>query len=172
MEYKNKNDNKFRQIFEFNHEVNWKTISMLALLAILPNLLGMINTSVFGVKIHFFQYLVFLAAIIYGPLGGAVSGAFGSVYTAVALNNPYIIIGNIILGVLVGVFVRLKLHVIIAVLLAYAMQLPWLWYSDIYLAGMPIRAVQLIVVALFLSNVIWGFVAWKTHKKVSRLIIN
>ena len=160
MEYKN----------IFRNEWNWKTISLLAFLAFFPNILGLIHIDVFGFRIHFFQYLIFLAAIIYGPAGGAISGAFGSLYTAIALNNPYIIPGNIILGSLTGLFVRYKFHIILAVMLAYIIQMPWLWYSDIYLAGMPVVAVQKIVIALLISDVIMALAAGYSYKLVKTLV--
>lgn len=149
----------YRDVFQFNVRWTCKSIFLLSFLAIFPNVLGMFHASVFGIRIHFFQYLIFLAALIYGPIGGMVSGGFGSVFTAVALNNPYIIIGNIILGGLFGLFVRLKWNVILAVLGAYLIQLPWLWLTDVYLAGMGVKVVNMIVVALFVSNILWGAVA-------------
>ena len=84
----------YKNIFYFNLKYSWKSITLLTFLAILPNFFGMINfTTPFGFKIHIFQYLIFIAAIIYGPVGGLISGAFGSLFTAITLNNPYILIG-------------------------------------------------------------------------------
>jgi len=156
----------YKNIFGFDIKWTWKTISLLAFLAIFPNILGLYHTTLFGVRIHFFQYLIFLAALIYGPTGGLISGTAGSLYTAIALNNPYIIIGNIILGTLFGLFVRLKWNLIIAVLTAYLIQLPWLWFTDIYLIGMPVNVVKGIVIALFVSNILWAAVAGISYKKI------
>ncbi|MBS3098146.1 hypothetical protein J4209_05110 [Candidatus Woesearchaeota archaeon] len=161
---------QYKNIFGFDVEWNWKTIGLLAFLAVFPNIMGLYHTTILGVRIHFFQYLIFLAAIIYGPLGGAISGLFGSFYTALALHNPYVIVGNIILGFMAGFFVRHKLNVILAVLAAYSIQLPWLWVTDIYFAGMPVKAVQGIVIALLISNVIWAIVAGWTYKSVKALV--
>ena len=129
----------YGNILDFNIKWTWKTITLLSFLAVFPNILGLYSTTIFGVRIHFFQYLIFLAAIIYGPSGGLISGAFGSVWTAIALNNPYILIGNMILGFFIGFFIRLKWNIILAVLTAYLIQLPWLWLTDIYLAHMPVK---------------------------------
>ncbi len=161
---------EYKDIFGFSNEWNWKTISLFGFLAVFPNILGLIYVDVFGLRIHFFQYLVFLAAVIYGPAGGAVSGAFGSVYTAIALHNPYIIIGNIILGFLAGFFVRHKFHIVLAAMLAYLIQMPWLWYSDVYLAGMPVAVVQKIVIALLISDVIMALAVRYTYKPVKALV--
>ncbi len=162
--------NKYENLFDI--KFNWKTISLLCFLAVFPNILGAFHTTVFGVRIHFFQYLIFLAAIIYGPAGGMISGAFGSIYTAMALHNPYIIIGNVLLGGLTGLFIKkYNFHVISAVLTAYLIQMPWLWVTDVYLAGMPIKVVNGIVVALLLSNLLWGFVAELTAKRIKRVVV-
>lgn len=160
-----------KNIFNFNIKWSLKTITLLAFLAIFPNILGLLHITILGVRIHFFQYLIFLAAIIYGPLGGLISAAFGSLYTAIALNNPYIMIGNMILGTLFGLFIRLKWNMILAALTAYLIQLPWLWVTDIYLADMPVNIVKGIVVALFFSNILWAVVAKVTYKRIYRITI-
>ena len=160
----------YRDVFDFNVKWTWKTVSLMVLLALLPNLLGMYSyTTSFGLRIHFFQYLIFLAAIIYGPTGGLISGAFGSIWTAIALHNPYILVGNIILGFFVGFFLRLKWNIIIAVLAAYLIQLPWLWLTDVYLVNMPVNAVNMVVAALFVSNIIWAAGAMVTAKYVKNI---
>ena len=96
---------QYKNIFGF--DVNYKSITMLIVLALLPNFLGMLNLpTVLGFKIHTFQYVVFIAAALYGPVGGALSGGIGSIYTAFALGNPYIAIGNMILGFFVGFLLK------------------------------------------------------------------
>ena len=160
-----------KNTFNFNIKWTWKTITLLAFLAIFPNILGLFHTTIFGIRIHFFQYLIFLAAIIYGPLGAIISATAGSLYTAIALNNPYIIIGNIILGALFAIFIRLKWNIILAVLTAYLIQLPWLWVTDIYLAHMPVNVVKGIVIALLISNILWAVVAKLTYKKIKKLTL-
>lgn len=162
---------KYNQLFGFDVDFNWKTLTMLAFLAVFPNVLGMLNISFMGFKLHFFQYLVFVAAFIYGPFGGAVSGAFGSVYSAIVMGNPYIVIGNVILGFFAGLFFRFGWHGVLAVLGAYLVQMPWLWFSDVYLIGLPTQMVKMIVVALLVSDLIWGALAKYTHKPLKRLIL-
>ena len=158
-----------KNILNFNIRWTYKSITLLVFLALLPNFLCMIHTTIFGVRVHFFQYLIFLAAIIYGPLGAIISAAAGSLYTAIALNNPYIIIGNIILGTFFAIFIRLKWNIILAVLTAYLIQLPWLWVTDIYLANMPVNIVKGVVVALLLSNILWAVVAKLTYKRIGNI---
>ena len=152
-----------KNIFYLNY--NFKTISMLILLTILPNLLGMINLPiVFGFKIHLFQYAIFIAAMTYGPLGGLISGGFGSMFSAFVMHNPYIVVGNMILGFVIGLLVRKKLNIILAVLIAYTIQMPWLFVTDVYLVGMPISVVYSLMIALLISNIIWAVAAKYTLK--------
>jgi len=162
---------EYQNIFNFNIKWTWKNITLLSFLAIFPNVLGLFHTTVFGVRVHFFQYLIFLAALIYGPYGGLISGGFGSVWTAVALNNPYIIVGNMLLGGLFGLFIRLKWNLIIAALTAYIIQMPWLWVTDIYLANMSVNVVKGAVIALFFSDLLWAAVAGLTYKKIRKVTL-
>ena len=144
--------------FAFSHRA-WGT---LAVLVLLPNLFGAFTIPTgFGFNFHFFQVLVFIAAFAFGPLGGALSGGFGSLYTAMYLNNPWIIIGNIILGFFAGAYFRKGFHPVVAVWAAFAVQLPWLVWSDIALAGMPARAVLGVVISLAVCNTLWAVIAWK-----------
>jgi len=153
------------------HIWNWKSISLLAFLIVFPNFLGIINISTsFGFKIHIFQYLVFLAAVIYGRYGGLAAGAFGSVFSAVSMNNPYIIVGNMILGFFVGYFFSKKLNIILSVIFAYLIQMPWLYFSDVYLVGMPVKVVYGIIVALFISDILWAGLTMLTYKKIKAII--
>lgn len=168
--------NIYKGLFGSEFLFTRRGLVLLALLAAFPNLLGMVVLPApFGFKFHLFQILIFLAAFIFGPFGGAVSGMFGSVYTAAALNNPWIIGGNIILGFFAGYLYRKKvpafaavripalaavrIPAFAAVWLAFAIQLPWLWVTDIYLAGMPVVAVQGVIVALAVSNTLWAVIA-------------
>lgn len=147
----------------FLPEIKWdsKNIGLFISLLVLPNVLGMINLSTgFGFNMHFFQVAIFIAAFIYGPKGGLLSGLFGSAYSAIAMSNPYIIIGNAILGLCVGLFAQ-RFGAITSVALAYVVQLPWLLATDYYLVHMPTQVLALLVVSLAISNLIWAIVASK-----------
>lgn len=157
----------------FISDLRWdhKTISLFFFLAAVPNALGMLNISTpFGFKLHFFQYAIFMAALLYGPVGGLVSGSMGSVYSAAIMHNPYIVVGNAILGFFVGLFARHGMHTVLAVALAYAVQLPWLVLTDIYLVSLPVAFVSGLVVALAISNLIWATLAHYTQKPVEGLV--
>jgi hypothetical protein len=57
-----------------------------------------------------------------------------------------------------------------AVLAAYALQLPYLFVTDVYFAGMPIGAVGLVSIALLASNLLSGMVAWKITNAIANEI--
>jgi len=151
----------------FNTEFNFKKAFLLISLLILPNIFAMFHFTLFGIRIHFFQYLIFLAALIYGPTAGALSGGVGSLFTAFAMKNPYILIGNMILGGLVGYFMKNRISITNSVMLAFTIQIPWLFYTDVYLAGMSIVVVNSIITALFVSNLICSILASKTLRMFS-----
>ncbi|MBD3164263.1 hypothetical protein GF323_03620 [Candidatus Woesearchaeota archaeon] len=157
----------YKNIFSFDIKWSSKTVSLFIFLLILPNFLGMINLSTkTGFKIHFFQYAVFLAAIIYGPKGGLLSGFVGSTYSAFIMHNPYIAVGNAILGFFTGLFIRYGSKTILAVLLAYIIQLPWLILTDYFLVHLPMSFIMPLIMALFFSNIVWAIAAHYTAKLV------
>lgn len=157
-----------KSVFLSETEFGLRKILLLLSLLILPNFLALFHFSFFGLRIHFFQYFIFVSAFIFGPAGGVLSGGLGSLYTAIALNNPYIAVGNMILGGFAGFFMK-KTGIIPAVLSAYLIQLPWLWLTDVYLAGMQIRYVNMIVLALLASNIICASFAELTAEKIKRM---
>lgn len=147
-------------IFSFNRELNYKNVMLFTTLLVLPNLLGFVNlpTSI-GFKIHFFQLGIFIAAMLYGPLGGLFSGAVGSLYSAMIMHNPYIVLFNMLLGFFFGLFVRKKLNIIIAVWLAFLLEIPILVLLDHFVVGLPFKFLNMLLVSLFISDTIWALVA-------------
>ncbi|MCX6777965.1 MAG: hypothetical protein NT157_03695 [Candidatus Micrarchaeota archaeon] len=122
----------------------------------------------FGVRFHFFQAAIFMSAMLFGPLAGAATGAFAASYNAFAMNNLYIIGGNAILGYFAAYFVK-KHGAVKAVLMAYAIQLPYLVVTDL-LVGMSLMAVASIACVLAVENVICGAFAWKAKDAVARML--
>ncbi len=162
---------QFKNILSFDVKWDYRTVSLFVFLLLIPNLLGMINLSTpLGFNIHFFQVAVFVAAIIYGPKGGALSGLFGSAYSAVMMNNPYIAVGNMILGFFAGLFVRYGISTILAVWLAFVVQLFWLVPTDYFLMNLPAQFMLWLLVALAVSNTIWAIVAHYSAKQIRRLL--
>ncbi|MDA3839426.1 MAG: ECF transporter S component [Candidatus Delongbacteria bacterium] len=138
-----------------------KNISMLIILMALPNVLGMININVVGFKLHFFQYAIFLAAMMYGSVGGVMAGSVGSVYSAIAMGNPYIILFNGLLGFLFGKFYKGNEYSALAKTLA--IQLPMIFLVDYFIIGLPVKVLTYLVIGLLVTDFIWVFGAKKTR---------
>ena len=156
---------------ELSFGVRWdnRNILMFGILLILPNILGLFNIHTsWGFKIHLFQVAIFIGAIIYGPAGGALTGMVGSVYSAFATGNPYIIGGNIILGFFAGLLIRRGMHALPAVWIAFLIQLPWLFVTDYYLMHLPMSFITALVIALAISNTLWALAAKHISKPLKQ----
>jgi hypothetical protein len=169
--------NAYKQLLSFNTQWNYRSISLLAVLVLLPNLLGMINISThLGFKLHFFQIAIFLAAFIYGPIGGLFSGAIGSVYSAFLMGNPYLVVGNALLGFTAGLIARYGMknvmHALTAVMLAFLVQLLWLVPTDFYLMHMPAMVLLALVFALLVSNIVWAVAAYYMAKPLKDRLLS
>jgi len=147
-------------VMRLDLKLNSKAIIAFGILILLPNLLSLVNIPTpLGPKLHLFQLGIFIAALVFGPTGGAMSGLVGSIYPALAISNSFIILGNALLGFFFGLFTRMKFSVVLSVVLAYAIQLAWLIPSDFYLANLPAEFIRSLIVALLLSNIIWAIIA-------------
>ena len=148
---------------------NRKTVGAMLLLVFLPNVLSMVNLTIpGGLKIHTFQVAIFLAASLLGPLGGLLSGVIGSLFSALSLSNPCLMIGNGILGFFAGWFLRSGIRPLFAVWIAFCLQLLWLIPADYYLVGLSQSFIQNLVLILFLSNTIWAVVAARLSGPLKR----
>jgi hypothetical protein len=154
-------------------EARWneKTIGVLIVLALLPNLLGMINlASPWGFKIHVFQAAIFLAALLFGRWAGLIAGAGGSLYVAAALSNPFILFGNALLGFFTGHFAEKGVRPVVAVMLAFAIQLPWLVVTDHLFMGFPWPFIGALAASLAVSNLVWAVAAAWAAAPLRRLL--
>jgi uncharacterized membrane protein len=148
---------------------NRKTLGAMMLLVFLPNILSMVNLTIpGGLKIHTFQVAIFLAASLLGPMGGLLSGVVGSLFSALALSNPYLMIGNGILGFFAGLFLRRGIRPLFAVWMAFCLQLFWLIPADYFLAGLSQSFIQNLILVLFLSNTLWAVVAARLSGPLKR----
>jgi len=147
-----------------------KNAAVLLFLATLPNFFSwFVFPTPFGTNFHFFQITIFLAAALFGGFGGAVAGALGSVGVGLLLGNPYLSVGNAILGGVAGFLCKEKrIRLLFAALIAFAIQLPWLYYSDVFLMHLPVDAVAVIAASLLLSNAAMAFAAQKVLPFVER----
>lgn len=156
-----------KNVFYIDVKWNSRTVLFLVFLILIPNVLSILNISTpFGFKLHFFQVGIILAALLYGPFGGAVAGAVGSAYSAFIMNNPYIIGGNAILGFFCGYFIMKGMKTIYAVILAFVLQIPYLIITDYFLVNLPMNVILMIVVALAVSNSIWAYVSSYIYKNI------
>jgi len=113
----------------------------------------------FGLRIHFFQVAIMLAGVVGGPVSGLVAGGVAGVYTAALMSNPTIIVGNALLGLFTGIFVR-KMRPVLAGILAWVLiQAPWLYLSETYILNVPGFVMQTILVTLTVEDVICAVVA-------------
>ena len=146
-----------------NYELKFdiKNVSTLVILMALPNVLGLININMLGFKLHFFQYAIFLAAMMYGSTGGLLAGGVGSLYSAIAMGNPYIILFNALLGFLFGKFY--KGNEFSALAKTLAIQLPIIILIDYFIIGMPTKVLGFLVIGLVVTDFIWVFGAKKTR---------
>ena len=117
----------------------------------------------FGVKVHVFQYFILLAAFSFGPLGGAAVGAASCWITAMGLGNPYIIIGNALLGFVAGFMFRKTNRIALSVAIAFICQVLWILLSDLVFMNMPAAQVGKIIVSLLVFDIIWTVCAGLTY---------
>ena len=105
-------------------------------------------------RFHFFQAGIFMAGFVFGPLAGLFVGGLSSAYNGLfVINNPWIIFGNGILGFFAAYFYR-TMNPTKAVLLAYAIQLPYLLITDILFVHMPVMVVASIAGVLLIENIL------------------
>ena len=143
-------------------EARWneKTIGALAVLVLIPNILGMINLSTpWGFQIHVFQAAIFLAALLFGRWAGLVAGSVGSLYAAASMGNPFILFGNALLGFFTGHFAERGFRPVAAAMLAFAIQLPWLAVTDHFLMGHSWSLIGGLAASLAASNLLWAVAA-------------
>ena len=148
-----------------------KAISVFSLLVLLPLLASLINiTFAESWKIHFFPAAIILAAVVFGATGGIIAGISGSLYSALFLGNPYILVGNALFGLLIAVFYKKSNKIVLSVLLAYLCELPWLILTDYYLVHLPAAFIAKLVVVLFLANILWAVLINISIKRIWKLL--
>ena len=114
---------------------------------------------VLGLRVHFFQVAIMLAGVIGGPVSGLVTGAIGGVYVAALRSDPTIVVGNALLGLFTGLFVR-KMRPVLAGILAWVLiQAPWLYLTGTYILNVPAVVMQTILATLTVEDVICAAIA-------------
>ena len=147
-----------------NRRMTSKLITFVATMCAVANVLGLFAISIGTTKIHFMQLPIILSGLALGPSVGGLVGFIGA--TAMAFNlapiNPYLLLGNAILGFFTGLFylylrkmkVRPIIPQVISVLGAYIVQAPYVYATDVYFMSMPPSFVLAILVKLLLEDAI------------------
>jgi riboflavin transporter FmnP len=144
-----------------------RLIALIALLSALSNALMPLSIPItlLGVttRVHIIQIPILAAALGVGPVAGAIVGMIGatSMVYSVTPPNPFIILYNGILGFSAGLFyLVLKrgrryplVSQLAAVVGAYLVQTPFVWFLNTSIVGIPIIIAQTILVILFLEDI-------------------
>ncbi len=139
----------------------------LAFVTGLATALTFVSISAAGVRLHFFQLGILLAAFVFGPVVGAFVGAVSSSVNAVlVLHNPWVIGGNLLLGYFAGRFFP-KVGALRSAFAAFGIQVSYLAVTDIFVIGMPIAAVMQIGIILLVTDLISAFFAGKLAPTLS-----
>lgn len=132
-------------------------VSPVFILILLPLVLSLIHIDTpWEIHLHFFQIAILFGAYLYGPTGGGIAGAAGSFAGALMLSNPYLIVGNVILGTATGYLARLGFRPLFAIWGAFLIQIPWLILSDYCFLGLPATFIRNLIVSLLISNTLWA----------------
>jgi uncharacterized membrane protein len=131
-----------------------------AIMAAVAVVLGALSVPfVLGLRIHFFQVAIMLAGIIGGPISGLITGAVGGAYMAALRSDPTILVGNALLGLFTGLFVR-KMRPALAGISAWILiQAPWLYLTGTYVYNVPGVVMQTILITLTVEDVICAVIA-------------
>lgn len=141
-----------------------KIIAFIAVMCALANVLGFFTIPMGITEIHLMQLPIILTGLALGPYIGGLVGFTGAAVMAFRLHppNPYILIGNAILGFMTGAFysrlkkmrVRQIIPQVISVLGAYIVQFPYVYVTDVYLMFMPSYVVLAIILKLLIEDAI------------------
>jgi len=136
----------------------------------LSNVLGLFTIPIGLTSIHLVQFPIILTGLSLGPWAGGLVGFVGAIVMAYRLTppNPYIILGNAVLGFLTGMlYSRLKkmrgspiVPQVISVLGAFVLQLPYVYVTDVYLLPIPLQVVLTIILPkLLLEDLVSAFLS-------------
>ncbi len=130
-----------------NQRLTSKLIAFIAVMCAVANILGFFTIPFGLAAIHLMQLPIILTGLALGPRAGGLVGVIGAATMAFRLSppNPYILLGNGILGVFTGLFyLRLKkmggrpiIPQVISVVGAYVVQSPYVYVTDVYFMPIP-----------------------------------
>jgi len=139
------------------------------MMSALANVLGYLAIPLGATRIHFMQLPIIFTGLALGAIAGGIVGFIGAAVTAITLPtpNPFVLPGNFILGFFTGLLYsrlrRMKPPIVpqlVSVLVAVAIQFPYTYVTDVYLAATP-RPLELFTILplLFVEDIICVFIA-------------
>ena len=150
-------------MFDQTLRMTSKLVAFVAVMGATANLLGFFAIPIGPTKFHLLQLPIILAGLSLGPWIGGLVGFVGAAVMAYTTLNPYLLLGNAILGFSVGaMYSHLKgmkgiplLPQLISLLGAYIVQSPYVYVTDVFLMAMPSLLVQTVILPkLFVEDVI------------------
>jgi len=95
-----------------------------------------------------------LAGVVGGPISGLVTGAIGGAYVAMLRSDPTIVVGNGLLGLFTGIFVR-RTRPAFAAIAAWALvQAPWIYVTGTLIFNVPALVMQTILALLTVEDAV------------------
>lgn len=148
-----------------NPRITSKQIAFTSVMCAVANVLGFLTIPIGPTDIHLMQMPIILTGLSLGSWLGGLTGFIGAIVMASRLRppNPYILLGNAILGFLTGWFYsRIKkmrgkpvIPQLLSVLGAIVVQFPYTYVTDVYLMPMPSQMVLTIILPkIFLEDMI------------------
>ncbi len=148
-----------------------RRVAFIIVMAALSNVLGLPPFILpLGVtNIHFIQLPIILSGLLLGALAGGLVGLIGAATMALTLPVPnfYLLPGNAILGFSTGL-----LHTLLtkrsqrpivshigSAAIAYLVQAPYVYVTDLYLMRMPQPVVATIMLTLLAEDLICAFLS-------------
>ena len=148
-----------------NRRISSRFIAFVIIMSAIANVLGLAAIPIGVMSIHFMQLPIILAGLAAGPLAGGFVGFVGAIVMALTTPkgiNPYIPLGNAILGFFTGLFyLGLRKMVkkpivpqVISAMGAFAVQAPYTYVTDVYLMSMSPPVVYGILLKLLIEDLI------------------
>lgn len=148
-----------------NRRISSRFIAFVIIMSAVANVLGLAAIPIGAMSIHFMQLPMILAGLVGGSLSGGFVGFVGAIVMALTTPkgiNPYIPLGNAILGSFTGLFYSgLRKMVkkpivpqVISAMSAFVVQAPYTYVTDVYLMSMPPPVVYGILLKLLVEDLI------------------
>lgn len=138
----------------------------LSLLAFILSLL--VFPAPYGLRFHFFQFAIFLAGSVLGPLYGGATGFIGSFGPSFLRADPYILLYNSALGIATGIFSRYFRPAIAALMAYFLIHLPLMILIGRFVQNVPKTILVAISIILAIEDIICAILADISSVKLKR----